>query len=490
MSVPADNLLSLQGNADPELDALLAPEEATTLIEKALMPKFIIERDRLNRIDRWYRWEHDQPHRPRQATQEYRELVQRCETPWLGLVVTAAAQGLFVEGYRRAKDPANAAGWEYWQANRMDGRQMGIHRAALAYGLSYATALPGEDPLTGDAMPVIRGRSPRRMMAFYEDPAIDEWPEYALQVDPLSNAKWSVRLYDDQQIHIFTSDVGGGGLSYVSTVDHGVGICPVVRYSNMLDLEARADGEVEPFIAVAARIDQTVFDRLVVQRFASWKVRTISGMTKPDDKAEVDQERMRLKVEDILIAEDADTRFGVLPETALSGFIEARDADVHDLAAVTQTPPHYLLSKMANLSAEALAAAEAGLTRKVDERKHGFGESHEQLLRLACWVMGDEAGARDVAAQVRWKDMQSRSLAQAADALGKLAQMLGVPVEMLWEQIPGWTDQDVERAKDLAAKSGGMDALVAALTASTAPPKPPAPPPTPPPVPALNGAGG
>jgi hypothetical protein len=477
VSVAADNLLSLQGNTDPESG--LAPEEAGTLITKTLMPKFVAERDRLNRIDRWYRWEHDQPHRPRQATQEYRELVQRCETPWLGLVVTAAAQGLFVEGYRRAKDPDNAGGWAYWQANRMDGRQMGIHRAALAYGISYATALPGEDPLTGDPMPVIRGRSPRRMMAFYEDPAVDEWPEYALQVDPLGASKWSVRLYDDLQIHKFTCDAGGGALEHLDTVDHDVGICPVVRYSNMLDLEARADGEVEPFIAVAARIDQTVFDRLVVQRFASWKVRTISGMTKPDDAAENDQTRQRLKVEDILIAEDADTKFGVLPETALTGFIEARDADVHDLAAVTQTPPHYLLSKMANLSAEALAAAEAGLTRKVDERKHGFGESHEQLIRLACWVMGDDAGARDVEAQVRWKDMQSRSLAQAADALGKLAQMLGVPLQMLWEQIPGWTDQDVERAVDLVAKNGGMNALMNTLLRSTAPPGPPVPTPAP-----------
>ena len=38
-------------------------------------------------------------------------------------------------------------------------------------------------------------------------------------------------------------------------------------------------------------------------------------------------------------------------------------------------------------------------------------------------------------------------MAQAADALGKLAQMLGVPVELLWEKIPGFSEQDVDRAK-------------------------------------------
>jgi len=80
-------------------------------------------------------------------------------------------------------------------------------------------------------------------------------------------------------------------------------------------------------------------------------------------------------------------------------------ADIRDLAAVSQTPPHHLLGHVANLSAEALAAAEAGLTRKVTERKHAFGESWEQTLRLAAYMMGDEEGAADFKAQVpKWID--------------------------------------------------------------------------------------
>jgi hypothetical protein len=355
----------------------------------------------------------------------------------------------------------------------MDGRQMGIHRAALAYGISYASVLPGEDPLTGNQSPVIRGCSPRRGMAFYDDPAYDEWPEYFLQVDPIAASRWRVRLFTDQEVHVFTSDIGGSSLRYEGIKLHGIGVCPVVRYTNMLDLEARADGEVDPYISVAGRINQTVADRLIVQRFASWKVRTITGMAKPDNETELAQAKMRLKVDDLLIAEDPDAKFGTLPETGLQGFVEARDADIHDLAAVTQIPPYALLTgKMANLSADALAAASAGLSNKIIERQHSFGEAHEQTLRLACSVAGDNAGASDVAAEVRWKDMGSRSLAQAADALGKLAQMLGVPVEMLWERIPGWTDQDVQRAKDLAKENGGMNALMDALRGATVPPAP------------------
>jgi hypothetical protein len=232
---------------------------------------------------------------------------------------------------------------------------------------------------------------------------------------------------------------------------------------------------VEPFIPLAGRIDQTVFDRLVVQRFASWVVRTIAGMSPPEELPELEQpswmtnQKLRLRAEDILVADDADTKFGSLPATPLDGFIAAAKADIMALAAVSQTPAHELLGDMVNLSADALAMARASLTAKVEERKHSFGESWEQTLRLASWVMGETDAARDYSAQVRWKDTEIRSLAQAADALGKLAQMLGVPVEVLWEKIPGWTDQDVARAKALADQGGGMEALLRELAGGQEP---------------------
>jgi hypothetical protein len=53
-------------------------------------------------------------------------------------------------------------------------------------------------------------------------------------------------------------------------------------------------------------------------------------------------------------------------------------------------------------------------------------------------------------------------MAQAAAALGQLATTLHVPVEMLWEKIPNWTDADTERAKRLVT-TGGVDAILQAL---------------------------
>jgi hypothetical protein len=428
------------------------------LLKKTLWPAFNAERQRLDRIDKWYRWDHDKPHAPRHATQEYKTLEERAQTPWLTLVVTSVAQAMYVDGHKSEGQPENTESWRWWQANGLDGRQIAVHRAALAYGLCYATVLPGRSDFTGK-IPVIRGVSPRRMISFYAEPENDDWPMYALKAEPVKiNGVdgWKIKLYDDQVVYQFHADASGTDFTYITFEEHGLGVCPVVRYTNQMDLEGRTPGEVEPFIPIAGRIDQTTFDRLVVQRFASWVVRTIAGMSRPDEEAEAAAQSLLLKVSDLLVAEDSDTKFGSLPATPLDGFIQAAEADIRTLAAVSQTPAHELLGQMANLSAEALAAARASLTAKVDERKKTFGESHEQVFRLAGHVMGNAEAANDFGAQVKWADTEIRSLAQAADALGKLATMLGVPVEVLWDKIPGFTQQDVEEAKGIVERGDSL----------------------------------
>lgn len=428
---------------------------------------FQAERSHLDTIDRWYRWDHDDPISARGATREHRELSRRAQTPLGNLIVTAAAQELYVEGYRRSDDPDDKGPWNAWQANGMDSRQIALHRAALAYGEAFALVLPGQTTL-GENIPVIRPVSPRRMMAFWLDPAEDDWPAFAIRCDPSmidGSLGWLVRFYDETSVWRYQVD-GSGVLTYVEHEDHNVGITPVVRYANQLDLEGRTPGEVEPFVPIMGRIDQTTFDRLLVQRYASWKVRTVTGMSLPDDDEAQNRAKLKLSVEDVLIAEDPDTRFGTLTETLPNGFIDAVKHDLQLLAAVSQTPSYELLGDLINLSAEALVAARSSLARKVDERKHSFGRSHEQTLRLAARIMGDFDAASDWAAQVLWKDTEGRSLGQAADALGKMATMLGVPVEMLWERIPGWTQTDVERAKEMVERGDSISQLLQDLASA------------------------
>lgn len=436
---------------------MLSPEAARDLVKKELFPGWDADRDRLRRIDWWYRWEQEAIPLPRNSTPELKKLAILSRVPWLTLVVTATAQAMYVDGFRSELDPTNdrAAGeesereasppWRTWLANGMDRRQIALHRAALAYGWSFGKVLPGEDPVTGRSMSVIRGVSPRKMFALWEDVAEDDWPQYTMQIlKSTRNGEHLVRVLDDEGEHELSIDSGDTAVDYLGLKGvHGAGVCPVVRFANMLDLEGRSPGEVEPHIPLAARINKTGYDRLLTQHYNSWKVRTIAGLAEPDDEETATRKKLQLRQEDLLVAEDPDTKFGSLDETPLEGFIAAYRNDVETLAAVSQTPTHELTGQMANLSAEALAAARASLNQKVVERQKAFGASHAQMLRLAVALEGDASYSADPTGRVTWQDMEIRSMSQAADALGKMAEMLHIPPTALWAMVPGVEKTDV-----------------------------------------------
>lgn len=451
---------------------MLGRQAALELVRDRLFPLWQKEKDRLDHIDCWYRWKQDEIKLPKRATPELRALADMSKVPWLGLVVSSVSQCMYVDGYRSPLD-ADRAGddlagpWKTWHANGLDQRQIAIHRAALAYGYAFVKVMPGQDHQGKRS--VLRGVSPRRMFAVYADPAEDDWPMYAIQVDSAPGGGYLVRLIDDEHIHYLGMDNSGATPKYISAETHGAGVCPIVRYANMLDLDGRADGEVEPFIPAAARINKTAFDRLVTQHFSSWKVRTVSGMAAPDDEESANRKKLEMRQEDLLVAEDPDTKFGTLDETPLTGFIESWRSDIEALAAVSQTPTHTLTGQLVNLSAEALAAARAGLTQKVTERQKSFGKSHVQALRLGAQLEGNDADAQDILGRVTWQDMEIRSIAQAVDALGKAATMLQVPVKALWQRIPGVEKSDVDEWEEMAVNADPVERLTNTLVAQGKP---------------------
>ena len=431
---------------------------------KTWMPEWRNERTRLDNIDIWYTGNNTDIKAPVGATTELKRLIELSKTPWLGLVVTTVAQTMFVDGYRtpraNADEPVGPATgpWRTWLANQMPSRQIAIHRANLAYGYAFATALPGVDAF-GSKMAVLRGISPRKMFAVYQNPAEDEWPMFALQFEANGKDRYLVKVYDEKSVYYLSSNSDGSTVEWLDQRDHNIGVCPVVRYTNMLDLDGRTPGEVEPFIPIAARIDKTDFDRLVTQHFASWKKLWIAGMEKPSTEQEANGIKLKLAQDDILISDNAETRFGTFEASELTGFISAKENDVETLAAASQTPSHALTGKMINISADALTAAQSQLDQKSGERKVSVGVSHDQLNRLGARIEGDLEAANDISAHVTWQDTSIRSLASAADALGKMSTMLGVPQEALWSRVPGVTKADVDEWRRLAQEEADRDPL-------------------------------
>lgn len=444
---------------------------------------FLRQRDNVTQLDLWRRGRQQdtedrdgkatlgKPYQPQGRGTEFNDLERRSPTPWAGLVVKSLAQTTYLDGVRipgRKADEALGC-WSIWQENRMDAKQIALHTATIAHGLAFGLALPGKSRFGGGDTAIMRPVSAKRMAAFY-DSDDDEWPIFAIEAEPIvgrlgDDAGWHIRLYDDDATHFLSVKGDGHAVddwTYISYDEHPAGVTPVVRYVNSLDLDGRAVGEIEPYVPLFGRIDQGTFDRLVVQRFGAWKVRYIAGLAAPQTDDEKRAYAMRLRVEDLLISPHENTKFGTLDATDIAGFINGGDADLRILAAISQTPPHHLLGLSSNLQAESLAAAESGLQRKSGDFKILNGESHEQYLRLSAHIAGIPEEARAFNMEARWRDTESRSLVQAANALGIIANSLHVPVEMLWERLPGWTDGDSTRAKTLI-EDGSFEKLLAAL---------------------------
>jgi hypothetical protein len=453
-------------------------------VAKQLLGIIAADEDRLERIDKYIHGHHDDPYMPDRADEEYKLLAKRAVSNWIPLLIGTPAQAAYVDNYRRGNSLTEIDSngtprlsgedtlpeWKHWQHSRLDARQAAIYRGALGYGHSFTVTEKVKNKV------VTKGLSALRTAAVFEDPANDDTPIAALTITRRATAEkpGQARMWDSRVEYIvsFKSlyDIENGVVVKV-VKRHGASECPVTRFVASVDLEGRTVGVVEPMIPLQNRINQTIFDLLVAQTYGSFQVRTVTGMVPPQKMEPVRDEatgeivdwtpvfdndgqpvpaNINLNARRFLFAEDHEAKFDSLPGTPLGGYIDSIDMSIRHLAAISQTPPHYLLGQIANLSAEALTAAETALSRKVEEFKHSWGESWERVFRLAAELNGDIAASDDFEGEIIWRDMENRSLAQAADALGKMADNLGIPKRGLWPRVPGATAREIEEWESLA----------------------------------------
>lgn len=401
------------------------------------------EQPRLDRIHEYVMDEQRLEWLPTGTPDEVQRLAKMARVNVLGFIVNSSTQSLYVDGLRN-KERVDSPVWELWRRNRMNARQIGLHRSALKFGASYATVLPG------DPVPVIRGVSPRRMTVVYGQD--DDWPMWALEKRRTKEGElW--RLFDDEATYWIGSDHTTGKFDFISHEIHGIGVPPIVRYRESDDLDVEVMGIVEPLLRLQDQINVTTFSLLVAQHYGAHRQRYIIGWLADSEAAALKASAQKLWTFD---DNPNDVQVGEFAQTELKGYIESREATLRHLATISQTPVHELLGSLANLSAEALVAARDSHNRKLEEHRTVLGESHEQTLGLAGELVGMEV---DRAAWVRWRDMEGRALSQVADALGKFAEMLGIPKKALWERAADALGAQQDEVETWAAMASEDDSI-------------------------------
>jgi hypothetical protein len=433
---------------------VMSVREATDVAQK-LRKTQQADREQLDILRRY--WKGTQPLPaviPSDSPAEVREMARVARVNVIKIVIESITQSLFVTSLRvpdDADDKVVDRAWKIWQANGMDARQSGLVRATTAYGTGYEVVLPG------DPAPVMRPVSPRRMTAMYG--ADDLWPDFALEWSPRTGMYW---LFDREAVYPFTLGRDSDQMNMVvdGVKEHGAGVTPVVRFRDADDLDEDDEpesglgsglrlaprstitsGQVSPLVELQDQMNLTSFSLKAAEWYSAFRQRWAIGY-KPGSTTE----KMQAAASQFwTFDEDPDRmRVGEFGQTELRGYLDSRMDSAKFAATLSQTPVHELIGELVNLSAEALAAAEIGRDRMVDERKIGQGEAHEQALRLACSYENLELPDD---AEVIYKDTSARAFGAVVDGLGKIAQMLQVPPQELWSRIPGATKQDVDRWK-------------------------------------------
>lgn len=418
-------------------------------------------KDRYQRLANYAVGHHDLPIGHPKAREAFRRFQRKARSNYTGLVAEAPLERLRVTGFRMGADQDEASDRDaqrIWQANHLDANSALVHRAALEQSRGYVIV----GPPRGD-VPLITAEDP--MQVHHEsDPTDRRRVRAAVKMwhDDADNRVHAVLYLPDRISYFETAATGKdhqlanpASWRYEDDDAAGLGVVPVVPFVNRQRLNGDGLAEFEDVIDIQDRINHMLLDRMVIGYLQAFRQRWATGVNLEDEDGRA--ELPFVPGVDLLWATpDEKAKFGDFDEADLRQLLDAVKDDVRDLAAVSRTPPHYLLGDVANLSAEALDAAEAGLVAKVVNRQDAFGEQWEQVIRIAFRYLEDPR-ADVVDSETLWAPAQRQSVSKLADAAVKEKEA-GVPWRQRMERL-GFTPAEISRMESQRTQ----DALLAGL---------------------------
>lgn len=429
------------------------------------------ERESLYDVARDYvNGEQESPWTPRNVGKETQATRKNSITNLMPLLIDTMCEIMTVSGFRRGftradgkfepptldEDDTFPQEYYYFQYQGMGAKQIILYRTALQYGASYLWVdNAGAEP----RYVIIPSRD---MVAYYEDPVNDRAPAQVIwyRSEPGNGETGEIISIDPTHV-VYYDWLEDGDIVERSRREHGLGDTPVVRYAWKIDDDGNHQSLVMMNILAQNRVNTAVFTADNTTINSSFKVRWSSGLI-PETR--VDPRTGRPLIDPVtqqpvfkpiavspsrmLNSPDKDARFGTMDETPLDGFHAHIDETLREFAVRNQLPPHIFLGNLANLSAEALDAAEATFQRFITGvLMRAFAASHEDLLRLTARALGDDAGASSFGGEIRWAPFTLRSFAAVMDGLAKAVDSLGLPRRTAWTYVPGMSANDIRVAQ-------------------------------------------
>ncbi|MFI8830539.1 phage portal protein [Streptomyces afghaniensis] len=431
-------------------------EQALTLVG-TLESELLRRRPDIERHARFYRGEHPLAFASDQFSKFHGDRYQGFSDNWVQVVSDSPVERLTVNGVMPAgATKADDELWRVWQMNGLDADSqlgfLGAVNSARSFVLVWGNP---DDPDT----PEVTFEDASQCIVVYEAgsrrkrrAALKRWDDgshsYATLYLPtevwkferpllgpststpqMQQAEDEIRSWEPREIaHEPNPQV------------NPLGVVPMVELPNRPMLVDEPISDITGVIAMQNAVNLSWAQLFTAMDYASFPQRIVTGAEVPeipilDETGQIVGSRPvdleKFAVDRIMFFTGDNVKTDEWTAANLEAYTKIIEVAVGHIAAQTRTPQHYLVGKMANLSGDALIAAETGLVKKVEEKQLWFGQALREVFRLIALAQGEDSKAQGVAAgRLLWADAESRSQAQMADALQKL-RVIGFPFEWL-----------------------------------------------------------
>ena len=412
----------------------------------------------INRHNDYYRGKHALRFASEKFAEFHGDRYRDFSDNWTQVVGDSPVERMTVTGFQASGETeADRELWEVWQVNGLDADSQLGFLGSVVNARSFV--LVWGNPREPD-MPVVTFEDPSQCVIAYEPgsrrlrrAALKRWQDGGEDFATLylPDEVWKFtrpRLAQDYDKSLQMLDVDEALKRWrpreigeePNPQPNPMGVVPMVELPNKPTLSGDPISDVTGVIAMQDSINLLWAQLFTASDYASFPQRVILGAEPPmipklnSEGIQVGTQPVDIEkfaVDRVMMFNDKDARIGEWQAANLLMYTGLIEVAVGHLAAQTRTPQHYLIGKMANLAEGALLAAETGLVKRVEEKQIWSGQGLREMARLIALARGEDAKAQALrSGRVLWKDAESRSHAQLADALLKLKQ-LGFPFEWL-----------------------------------------------------------
>lgn len=206
-------------------------------------------------------------------------------------------------------------------------------------------------------------------------------------------------------------------------------------------------GEFERHLDTLSRINDGIFERLIIAKYQAFRQRAIKGLPDKDERGdEVDYSDVFSADPGALWQLPANAEMWESQNVDLGPLRMAIKDDLEHLAAVTSTPLHMITPDAASGSAAGAETMREGNTFRIWDRRRRTEQALNRSLSAALTVMGHADRARLRGIRTLWAPTEVQSVTSRAAAMRDASQA-GVPFEANAVDFGGYGPSDLPRLR-------------------------------------------